>query len=346
MNKEYHLKKSANMKTSHGTPPPSRSLPAGVWPVMLTPFLDDGGIDWTGVAALTNWYLASGIAGLFAVCLSSDMYHLSRDEQLALAARVVRHARGRVPVVATGTFGGPIRAQADFVKRMADTGVAAVVVNVNQLAAPRESDAIWRKHMAELLSLTGEIPLGLYECPVPYHRLLTPELLGWAATTGRLLFMKDTCCRHDEIRAKLAAIYGTPVCWCNAHAPTLLLSLRAGGKGYSGVAANFYPELFVWLCAHALEYQAITEAMQRRLTLWDMALRQKYPALACEFLRRRGIMLQSVTREPTPKLDEEDLLVLHCLLEEVNATMTSFSLNALPGDSLASLTEQARRRIL
>ena len=48
-------------------------LPKGVWPVMLTPFTQDGAIDWDGVDAITNWYIDSGVAGLFAVCLSSEM---------------------------------------------------------------------------------------------------------------------------------------------------------------------------------------------------------------------------------------------------------------------------------
>ena len=60
-------------------------LPKGVWPVMLTPFTADGAIDWDGVDVLTDWYIESGVAGLFAVCASSEMYHLTEGERYALA---------------------------------------------------------------------------------------------------------------------------------------------------------------------------------------------------------------------------------------------------------------------
>ncbi len=117
-------------------------LPPGLYPVMLTPFTDDGAIDWRGVDALTDWYLDNGATGLFAVCLSSEMYDLTDDERLALARRVVARAAPRgAPVVASGTFGGSIAMQAAFVRRMADTGVAAVVALACQLA-PAEATGL------------------------------------------------------------------------------------------------------------------------------------------------------------------------------------------------------------
>ena len=49
-------------------------------------------MDWDGLTALTEWYLASGVQGLFAVCLSSEMYDLLDDERL----RVAKHVAGVV----------------------------------------------------------------------------------------------------------------------------------------------------------------------------------------------------------------------------------------------------------
>jgi len=80
-------------------------IPDGVWPVMVTPFRADGAIDWEALPAVVDWYVDAGVTGLFAVCLSSEMYELSPTERLELARAVVTHAAGRVPVVATGTLG-------------------------------------------------------------------------------------------------------------------------------------------------------------------------------------------------------------------------------------------------
>src|SRR5271156_3697848 len=104
-------------------PPIREPLPAGLWPVMLTPFRSNGAIDWPAFERLVDWYVEAGASGLFAVCLSSGMFHLSEGERLERPRRAVLRVAGRVPVVATGTFGSG----AGFTNRMAATGVAAVV---------------------------------------------------------------------------------------------------------------------------------------------------------------------------------------------------------------------------
>lgn len=47
-------------------------------------------------AELIEWYIASGCTGLFAVCQSSEMYHMSNEDRLALAKHVVDQAAKRV----------------------------------------------------------------------------------------------------------------------------------------------------------------------------------------------------------------------------------------------------------
>ena len=55
-------------------------FPGGVWPVMLTPFTEDGRIDYNALEHLVNWYIDKGCDGLFAVCQSSEMYYLTLEE--------------------------------------------------------------------------------------------------------------------------------------------------------------------------------------------------------------------------------------------------------------------------
>ncbi len=294
-------------------------LPRGVWPVMLTPFTDAGAIDWRGVDALVDWYVDAGVAGLFTVCLSSEMYLLSPDERVQLAARVVARAAGRVPVVTAGAFGQTLDEQAQQARRLAGTGAAAVVLTVNQLAAEGDPDAAWQRNTQAMMDACDGIPLGLYECPQPYHRTLSVELLRWAAESGRFRFLKDTCCRIDQIEAKLHAVRGTPLRWFNAHCPSLLHSLRAGGDGYSGIAANFYPDLFVRLCARFADAPAAAGRLQRFLTLADLTIRSRYPASAKRYLGELGLPVGPTCRIPVPAApaDDDEALVLANLREAV-----------------------------
>ena len=89
---------------------------------------------------------------------------------------------------------------------------------------------------------------GFYECPYPYKRVLSAENIKWCADTGRFFFLKDTCCDARQIQEKLKVLKGTQLKLYNANTATLLESLRGGAAGYSGVMANFHPELYEWLC--------------------------------------------------------------------------------------------------
>src|ERR1019366_6559795 len=94
----------------------------GFIPVMLTPFKNNGDIDYDILTQLTEIYLKAGSAGLFANCLSSEMFELEDDEKIQAIKHIIKVVDGAVPVVATGTFGGPIRQQAEFVKKVSDAG--------------------------------------------------------------------------------------------------------------------------------------------------------------------------------------------------------------------------------
>jgi 4-hydroxy-tetrahydrodipicolinate synthase len=291
-------------------------LPRGLWPVMLTSFHPDGAIDWEGVDALTDWYIAAGAAGLFAVCLSSEMYVLSPEERLALARRVVVRSKGRVPVVATGTYGGTIEDQAAFVREIAGTGVDAVVAITSQLAGEGEDEATFRARCEELLERTEAVPLGLYECPVPYKRLLSPETAGWLAATGRFLYLKDTSCDLDAIRDKVQAIEGTPLGLYNAHTPTALAALEAGAAGVSPIAGNYYPELFSRLCTSYVERLEEARELQRLLTLMEGVARSRYPTAAKAFLGMRGLPVGRKCRTQEVALSADDEMLL-CNLREI-----------------------------
>ncbi len=288
-------------------------IASGVWPVMLTPFQKDKSIDWTALDTLVDWYIDAEVSGLFAVCLSSEMYHLSEMERLDITRRVVQRVEGRVPVIATGTFSGSIEEQANTVIQVSELGVDAVVVISNQLATEDQSDAVFIERAEALLNATDDIPLGFYECPVPYKRLLSPEILQWAAETGRFIFHKDTSCSLPSIRAKLSHVAGTPLRWFNANTPTLLDSLKAGGAGYSGIGANLMPHLYVWLCKNYKTNPLLAGKLQQFLSLSDAVVRYKYPASAKQFLVASRVLSSATCRIDIPGLSEEDVLILGAL---------------------------------
>jgi len=295
-----------------------RTNAGGSWPVMITPFNEDKSIDWNSLDRLTDWYINSGSAGLFSVCQSSEMYNLNDEEKLEIATRVLKKVDGRVPVIATGTFTHDILQQSEFIKKMYDTGVEAVVCLVNHLAEEGESDEVLKVNTEKLLNKTGEIPLGLYECPAPYNRKMETETVEWAAKTERFFWMKETSENINIIRAKTDVSLGTNLSLYNAHTASLLESLNSGTIGFSGIAANFYPSLFSWVVENFDKEKENAEELNKFFVEYQKIVDHKYVSSAKQYLKMIGVIKSATTRRPELIFDAQEMDALKRLGMEAN----------------------------
>lgn len=262
----------------------AEKFPGGVWPVMLTPYTEKGAVDEDALTALTEWYIGSGVKGLFAACQSSEIFYLDLKERLKIVEITMKAAKGRVPVIASANTSEDMEAQAEELNAVWDLGVDAVILLSNRLAGPEESEDVWIENLHRLLDrLDSDICLGTYECPYPYKRVLRSREIQAMIDTGRFHFLKDTCCDIAAIDRKLEQIRGSSIQLYNANTATLLQSLRDGADGYCGVMANFHPELYVWLCEHYREEKA--EKVSNVLTMNALIERQLYPVNAKWHLR-------------------------------------------------------------
>jgi 4-hydroxy-tetrahydrodipicolinate synthase len=270
----------------------------GAWPVLLTPFTEQGDIDWPVYEAMLHWYIERGIGGLFACCLSSEMFHLTPEEREQLAGVAVTVASGRVPVVATGNFGPDERSHVDSAKRMADTGVDAVVLLVPTFA--RSDDELLRYYDAMVAGTDS--PLGLYECPVPEHRLLPSPVVRELALTGRFVCYKETSCDEARLTEQVSVTRGTPLAILQANAPLLLFARQLGCPGSMCVSANVVPELVRRVLTEA-EGEAVAD--HRRLCSIEALIRLGHPLSSKFLLAERGLLIEQTSRVPRSPLAPE-----------------------------------------
>lgn len=291
------------------------TLPEGFIPVMLTPFTSNLQVDYPGLRRLTEFYLDAGAVGLFANCLSSEMYELSPEERLEVIDTVVKQVAGRVPVVATGTMGGSIPEMAEFSKQVYSLGVDAVIILNNQFVTEDETDDLFLERMQEWLSLTPGIPFGIYECPVPYKRLVSIPVLEQLLATGRLVYHKDTSLKIDEVRAKIKAGENYVFGLYDAYIEHAMDSLNSGAKGLSCIQGNYFPDLIVKLCAAPEKYADIQEFFSAHMQL----MHQSYPTSAKYVLQKMGFPINLGTRRKVGELTPEIKLKLESLIEEYHA---------------------------
>ena len=294
----------------------------GIYPVMITPYREDLSIDWQAVYSAVEFYIQQGCTGIFAVCLSSEMFQLSEDERVALAQRVVKAAAGRVSVVASGHVSPGIDDQIRELRRIADTGVDAAVMISCLLAKPDEGDDVLIANMHRILDAVPDVPFGMYECPVPYKRLLTPRVLDAMLETGRFSFIKDTCCDAELIAQRVQHLNGQ-IGLFNANCAILLETLQSGAEGFSGIMANFHPDLLVWLYDHYHEQPEKARLLMATLSIMSGVERCCHPIGAKYHMNRVGVPMTLRSRTasdgcftPLNQREIDDLITLEEAVRE------------------------------
>jgi len=277
----------------------------GIFPTMITPYTADGQVDLNGVEALVEWYWKKGCEGIFALCQSSEIRYLSLDERLKIGKCVLDKAKAlakadksRPPmtIVASSHVSDDFEAQVNELTATAELGFDCLILITNRLDIENTSDEKWIEDLNRLVArLPKDVSLGLYECPLPYKRLLTEKMLKACKETGRFTFCKDTCCDASEIKKRIQILEGSTLGLYNANAQTLLETWRAGAVGYSGVMANFHPELYRYLFAHQNEEPS--DLLQSFICLSAFTEVMPYPATAKYYLNEfEGVPIQTYSR--------------------------------------------------
>lgn len=267
-----------------------KNINSGAYPTMITPYNENGTVDYGAVRALTEWYWQAGCDGIFAACQSSEIAFLSLSDRVKLSAAVKETAEalaksapnGRtMSVVSSGHIAEDPDEQTRELCEIAATGVDAVVLISNRLDIENTSDERWIADAEKLLAtLPDGISTGIYECPRPYKRLLSDGMVDWIAKSGRFAFIKDTCCDADRIFDRLKRLSGSGVRLFNANGQTALPSLRAGAAGYCGIMCNFHPRLYVWLCHNWKRQPQLTERVAAILSMCAFTEGPTYPVTA------------------------------------------------------------------
>lgn len=270
---------------------------SGIIPVMMTPFDDEGRIDWGSLEALIEWYIARGAQALFAVCQSSEMQYLSLEERVELARFTVNTAKGRLPVVASGHVAEDPEAQLAELTAIGATGIDALVLVTNRLDPRREGPAVFRANLEGLLAaLPRELSLGFYECPAPYRRLLSDDELKFCCDSGRFAVLKDVSCDLEVLLRRRALAEGSPLAVVNANAAIARAALEAGAAGFCGIATNYHPDLYRWLADRGRTQPSLSRDLGAFLTLASLTEAYGYPAVAKLFHQRLGTLKSSRCR--------------------------------------------------
>jgi len=145
----------------------------GVYPIALTPFLDDGAIDFASIDCLSEFYLRAGSTGVTVLGQLGEAPKLDAGESVAVAQRFIR-AFGTVPVIVGVTAPGFAAMRALAREAMALGAAGVMIAPPNTL---RTDDQIAGYYAQAAQAIGGEVPFVIQDYPLTFSVQMTPAVI-------------------------------------------------------------------------------------------------------------------------------------------------------------------------
>ncbi|MGH9673663.1 MAG: dihydrodipicolinate synthase family protein [Bryobacteraceae bacterium] len=147
---------------------------AGVYPILATPFHEDGSIDFDSEDRLIDYLMEQGAHGLGLFGNASEGYTLLHDERVALLQRIVKRVNGRVPLVVCSGHTGT-DAAVRISKEAEDLGAAALLVLPPYFLRP---DADGLLFYFDAIARAVRVPVMVQDAPLMTQVAMPAALLA------------------------------------------------------------------------------------------------------------------------------------------------------------------------
>ena len=264
---------------------------------IVTPMQADGALDLPRFRTLIDWHIAEGTDGLVVVGTTGESPTVDFDEHFLLIETAVKHAAGRIPVIA-GTGGNSTREAielAAYAKKVGADYSLSVVPYYNKPS--QEGLYLHFKAIAEAVDL----PMILYNVPGrTVADMATDTALRLAQVPG-IVGIKDATGNLDRgadlLRRKPAefAVY-------SGDDGTALAYILLGASGDISVTANVAPRAMHEMCAAALAGDAkkAIALNQRLIPLHQKLFVEANPIPVKWALAKMGLIGEGIRLPLTP----------------------------------------------
>lgn len=237
----------------------------GTGVAIITPFRDDGSIDFQSLENLVEFHLASGINYFVVLGTTGESVTLSADEKNAVVSYVMDVVNGRVPVI-IGIGGNNTQEIVNQVKNTTFDGVKAILSVAPYYNKPSQEGLF--EHY-KTIATSSPVPVVLYNVPGRTGVNMTAE------TTLQLAHAYDNIIAVKEASGDLVQVMHIlkekpPQFQVVSGDDALTLPLiTLGGSGVISVIANAYPKEFSNAVNLALNNQ-LEKAREQHYRLLDM----------------------------------------------------------------------------
>lgn len=214
---------------------------------LVTPFNDDGSVDWQRLDELVEWHVQEGTNAIVAVGTTGESATLSVTEHCAVIKAVVAKVAGRVPVVA-GTGANATAEAIELTHSAKKAGADACLLVTPYYNKPTQEGLYQHfKKIAEAV----DIPQILYNVPGRTACDMSNATVLRLADIDNIVGLKDATGDVARGTQLIKDLQGRIAVWSGDDGTALELMLN-GAKGDISVTANIAPRQMADMCRLAI----------------------------------------------------------------------------------------------
>ncbi len=219
---------------------------------IVTPMHEDGSLDWAAFRALIDFHVEQGTDGIVVVGTTGESPTVDVEEHESLIAEAVKHAAGRIPVIA-GTGANSTKEAIELAAFSKKVGANASLTVVPYYNKPTQEGLYQHfKAIAEAV----DMPHILYNVPGRTGADMSNDTVLRLAQIPNIIGIKDATGGIERGSDLLQRAPRGFFVYSGDDASTLALMLL-GAQGTISVTANVAPKLMHEMCAAALNGEVI-----------------------------------------------------------------------------------------
>ena len=274
----------------------------GLGVALITPFKEEGSVDFEALSRLLDFQLANGTDYIVALGTTAETPTLSGKEKVEIVRFIVEKVNGAIPVV-MGVGGNNTACLVEELKTTDFTGVSAILSVTPYYNKPTQ-EGLFRHYCA--LAQASPLPLILYNVPGRTGVNMTAETtLRLARQCSNVIAVKEASGNLEQIKAIIDdAPEGFHVISGDDAVTTAVIEL--GGTGVISVFGNAFPKEIAWLVQNALAGNAANarSKMEEEFSrLFQLMFVEGNPAGVKCMLNLKG-MIKNILRLPLVPVSE------------------------------------------
>jgi 4-hydroxy-tetrahydrodipicolinate synthase len=268
---------------------------------LITPFNNDGEVDYVSLKKLVDFHVESGSDGIVAVGTTGESATLTVEEHVKVVTKTVEFAEGRIPVIA-GTGANATHESVTFSRLLNNSGIAGCLSVTPYYNKPTQ-EGLFQHYKA--IAEESDVPQILYNVPGRTAVDLLPETVARLAEIDNIVALKDATGDLSRI-AIHRELCGEDFILLSGDDSSGLDFVKQGGQGVISVTNNIAAEDMAKMMKLALEgkYEEAEIINQRLMPLHKNLFVESSPIPVKWAAHKMGLIAHGDLRLPLTELSE------------------------------------------